>query len=297
MIIADIGKEKLTSLRKLNLSHSAVLKWSSSQFAVFRKFFIISPDRLRDLDLSGTKDLTSLPDAIGNVSTLERLNVAFADIDSLPPTTSTFYDRLVRLRVLSLTSTPVLRKYRERMKMANRCAEATTPPLHGLVLGRRCSLLGCIGLQPYQVKSFLAHRKLSEALALNRARSRIVPDANHGTEGARGGVFGGGGGCRFSRALWPILLAKKASFLFRAYEDCNDEGCDCQRPKKQIDALFCLLVAFGNGILVENDSKVSVETCEAAEIDGFVVVGNTNNENEIEREDDDKDDNDWMLLG
>jgi len=284
--IVDIGKEKLTSLRKLNLRHSSYLKRPSSQFAVFRKLFIISPDRLRDLDLSGAKDLTSLPEAIGNMRTLERLGLAFTNIASLPPTTSTFYDQLVHLRVLSLTSTTVLRKYPEEMMMADRCAEIPTPPLHDLVLGRRCPLLGCIGLRQYQVDSFLFHRKLSEALALNRARPRIV--SNHETKGARGI-----GTCRFSRALWPIILAKRASFLFRPYEDCNDESCDCQRPKKDIDALFCLLVAFGNEIIVKDDPKVSMETCAASENDGLVVVGDNKNENERE----DCNGNDWMLLG
>lgn len=292
MIIVDSGEEKLTSLRKLNLRHSQVLTWPLSQFAGFRKFFMDSPDRLRELDLSGARDLTSLPEAIGNISTLEQLHLAFANIASLPPTVSTFYDQLVGLKVFSLTSTPVLRKYPQEIKMAERCSEAPIPPLHGLVLGRRCPLLGCIGLQQYQVDSFLSHRKLSDALALNRARSRITTCANPETQEAKGV-----GNFRFSRALWPKILANRASFLFRPYEDCKDKSCDCQRSKKNIDALFCLLVNFGNEIIVQDNPKVSMKAFAGSENDDFVVIGDTNNKNEKDDDGDGDDGNDWMFLG
>ena len=281
--------ETLMNLRKLDLRHSAILKGSSSlpplwKNDVFRKLFM-SSSRLCELDLRGAKGLTSLEDVIRNTSRLERLNISFTDIATLPPSTSIFYDKLVHLKVLSLTSTPVLRKYPQQMKKMMECndycytrAAEGPPTLRNLVLGRH-SVLGCVGLQLYQTDCFLHHRKLSRDLALNRAKFRITSSwkahVHHDKEG----------GCHhhiaiFPKALWPILLAERAVDLQRPYKECNDKNCDCQTLPKQSDALFGLLMTFSNEIFGDN-RKLPVNN---EDDDSFVVVGEADGED------------DWTLL-
>lgn len=280
MDAVDDRGETLMNLRKLNLRHSAILKGSPSfpplwKNDLLRRLFM-SSNRFRDLDLSGAKGLTSLQDVIRNTNRLERLNLSFTDISKLPPSTSNFYDKLVHLKVLSLTSTPVLRKYPQQMKKMmgyNNTGAAECPPLRNLVLGRH-SLLGCIGLRPYQTDGFIHHRKLSHALALNRARSRIISawkaQTHHEKEG---------GG---HRHMWPILLAKRAVDLYRPYEECNDKNCDCQRLPEEPDALFGLLMTFCNEIF-GHSRTLPVNTDEPSiDNDSFVVVGHANGANDGE---------------
>jgi len=281
--------ETLMNLRKLDLRHSAILKGSSSlpplwKNDVFRKLFM-SSSRLCELDLRGAKGLTSLEDVIRNTSRLERLNISFTDIATLPPSTSIFYDKLVHLKVLSLTSTSVLRKYPQQMKKMMGCnnycytrAAEGPPTLRNLVLGRH-SVLGCVGLRLYQTDCFLHHRKLSRDLALNRAKFRITSSwkahVHHDKEG----------GCHhhiamFPKALWPILLAERAVDLHKPYKECNDKNCDCQTLPKQSDALFGLLMTFSNEIFGDN-RKLPVNNEDE---DSFVVVGEADGED------------DWTLL-
>jgi len=97
------GELKLMNLRKLNLRHSALLMGPSSSSLpplwknpLFRRIFM-SSNLLSDLDLSGAINLTSLPDVIRNLIMLKRLNRSFTDIATLPPSSSTFYSKLVSI--------------------------------------------------------------------------------------------------------------------------------------------------------------------------------------------------------
>jgi len=245
----DNGKAKLANLRKLNLRNSTLLKRSPTltplwKNSVFRRYFM-SSDLLCDIDLGGADDLTSLPDVVGDLIMLKRLGLSSTDIASLPPASSNFYDKLVHLKVLNFKSTPLLRKYPQEIKNAT-SKGAKTLPLHDLVLGSRCPLLGCIGQQPYQTDLSSFHQKLRHVLARNRARfnmttmwKQCAPCETEGGEGL-GGRHG------FPRALWPMILANRAAYLFRPYQECNDGNCDCQRPVKNLDAVFDLLLAFGS---------------------------------------------------
>jgi len=149
------------------------------------------------------------------------------------------------------------------------------PPLKDLVLilGR----LGCIGRQPYPTNSFPSHRKLSQALARNRSGFRIISTLNARDEkkGGKSGRF------RFVQELWPIVLAKRAIYLFRPYPECNDKSCDCQRLTKEAEALFGLLVAFGNEIIGDG-RKPPVNEDESINSDDFVVVGDTSDADDRE---------------
>ena len=290
--VVESEGEKLTNLRKLDLRHSAIIKGSLSspplwKNDIFRRLFM-SSNRLCELDLRGAKGLTRLEDVIRNTSRLKRLNISFTDIATLPPSTSKFYDKLVHLKVLSLTSTPVLRKYPEQMKKMmeynkNNYYDDTNaaegpPTLRNLALGRH-SVLGCVGLRRYQTDCFLHHRKLSLGLALNRAKFRITSSwkaqVHHDKEG----------GCHdhiamFHKALWPILLAERAVDLHKPYEECNDKNCDCQTLPEEPDALFGLIMTFSNEIFGDN-RKLSVNNEDE---NSYVVVGEADGED------------DWTLL-
>ena len=267
----------LTSLRKLNLRDSTFLEGTPRD--LFLRFFI--SDRLCDINLSGARDLTSLPDIIGNLTMLERLDLSFTKISSLPPAASGFYDRLVHLKVLNLTSTPVLRQYPQLLRnvkttSTHRTVHENGPlPLHDTVLGIRCPILGCIGLRPYQTDAFQSMRTLRSVLARNRARSRIASM----TMLPRKTTDRRGGGTGFSKALWPVLL-ERATGLYAPYDKCEDGGCDCRRPTNEVDALFGLLVSFGESILGAGDENVAREEEDpwddadeaGVDGDGFVLV-------------------------
>jgi Leucine-rich repeat (LRR) protein len=290
--LAGNGEEKLKRLRRLYLRHSAILKGSPLSPPLwkdesFRRFFM-SSELLCDLDLSGAKCF-GLSDIVRDSNSLEKINLSFTDIATLPQSSSAVYDKLARLKVLSLTSTPVLRKYPQQAKKkpSRSCTLVTEgPPLRDLVLGRH-SKLGCIGLKPYQTDGFLQHRTIRRALALNRARFRMASIAwimaahESPTKTARGGNRRRHQQPFPPRALWPILLsARRAVDIFRPYEECCDKSCDCHVLPHETDALFDILVTFGHEIFgdrqrvsaTHNNRSSKDDSVSAFDSDGFVLV-------------------------
>ena len=263
----------LINLRRLNLRHSGILKGSPSSPSLLNdatsRTFFLSSNLLRDLDLSGTKYLQSLPDEIRHLTKLERLNVSFTGISSLPPIGSSFYDKLTNLKVLCLTSNPILRNYQQQMKTSVSTPGVSVPPLRDLVRGRQCPLLGCLGLRQYQTKSFAIYRKLSHNLSLKRAKYRIMASfsnkskedkENNGRTDDNSKITS----ASFPLALWPMVLSDKdgkAKSLFRSYSTCIDKECDCQTLPRRVDAIFNLLIVFGNEILIGRPRSIAPAPC------------------------------------
>jgi len=272
--------EKMASLCKLNLRHSAVVtKHSSSSSRNLWDNLILpcflSSKTLVDLDLGGLKYTMNLEEIVPRTSMLERLDLSSTDFAALPPVSSAIYNNLHRIKVLSLTSTPVLRKYPQQQKAAM-TRGTNEPPLQTIPLKNHLSRLGCIGLRAYQTQGFASHRKLRHILALNRARYRLLSlwHPNPVSESiTKAECTSTSNHYRFPVALWPILLSSKA--LFQPYEECIDKSCDCQRLIGKNDAMFHLLVNFGNEIFGRGPEK------EEEKKDDFVFVsGNTSDQEE-----------------
>ena len=247
-------ENSLVRLRKLSLRHSALLKISSPSslpplWDSLIKPIFLSSDALVDLDLGGAKHIKNLEDVVPQKSKLERLDLSCTDITALPHESSAVYDKLVRLKVLSLTSTPVLRKYHHSHHHHHHQQKASETIL---------SHLGCIGLRVYQAEGFASHRKLRHALAQNRLNFRVA-SLWHNKNGSKeiNNSSSSSSSCRhnrFSVALWPVLLSTRAAF--KPYEECNDKTCDCQRLIGEGDALFQTLVTFSNEIFGQDRLKL-----------------------------------------
>lgn len=289
----------LMNLRHLNLRHSGILKGSPSSPSLLNdtasRTFFLSSNILRDLDLSGTKDLQSLPDEIRNLTKLERLNVFFTGISSLPPTGSSFYDKLTNLKVLCLTSNPILRNYHQQMKTSASIPGVSVPPLRNLVRGRQCPLLGYLGLRQYQTKSFAIYRRLSHVLSLNRAKYRIITSFSNKSKEDKENTGETDDNSKitsasFPLALWPMVLSDKdgkAKSLFRSYPTCIDKECDCQTLPRRVDAIFNLLIVFGNEILIGRSPSIAPAPCWDINTDVCDNDDNDNNNNDA---------NAWTLL-
>lgn len=239
--------QNLKSLCKLNLRHSRILKRASSPSlptspplwdSLVVPFFLSSPS-LIELDMGGFQLETKLTDSLIRTSALEQLDLSCTDsMTELPQTWSAAYDKLENIKILLLKGTPLLRFYPQQQKAAN--AAGQTDALLGMVLKNHLRNLGCIGLRRYQTKGNVAHRRLRNILAVNRARFRLNE------------AFGSYQ--NVPTALWPVLLSKSGlNTLFQSYKECKDTQCDCHKSPKRNDALFQLLVTFPNEIFGQGD--------------------------------------------
>ncbi len=262
--LMEIGNgevEKPANLQLLNLRHSYLINKSSFSFPMLHSMIqapLFSHYILMDLDLAGAKHIKGLEEVVPYTGMLERLDLSFTNIAELPHPSSPIYQRLEHLKVLSLTSTPFLRKYPDRAKRAKRNGEKDDP-LDTIVLKRHLPRLGCIGLRTYQTDGFVSHRKVSKALAMNRSRFRLTymlqNDGNFDMDlenktknnNYKGSVDRSPKHQNIPEALWPFLFSNRN--IFRQYTKCGDKNCDCQRPFGENDANFQLLVAYGTEIL------------------------------------------------
>mmetsp|Transcript_26854 Transcript_26854/g.57564 ORF Transcript_26854/g.57564 Transcript_26854/m.57564 type:complete len:460 (+) Transcript_26854:146-1525(+) len=236
---STLSKESFPRLVELDLRHSKLLEGFPaprlSTDPTWRRFFL-STD-LRNLSLRGAKGLASLPDSIQGMARLEKLDVSFTGLASLPE--PSFFAGLVRLRVLDIGGTPVLETYSRQMTTSETRTMPTEDgerrsihPLYNLVVnGCRGPLIGCIGLEEWQENESAHYRELGRSLARNRMFSR--------TPGSIGAL---------PLSLWPqLLLATRARRLFRPYKSCT-EGCSCRLPSEE-DALFTVMSNFGCSII------------------------------------------------
>jgi hypothetical protein len=199
---------------------------------------------LKDLNLSFTNNVLELPEEIGNLTSLNTLNLQGSRIRSLPPSIG----RLQNLKYLNLLGTPHIHSLpNEIWNLRNLTVLALTCPItilpssiqrvtglmylsiHGAfslicqhygpyfeylwVLVKRCRLVGFIHAETNHL-TVKEKRKLDFALASNRARSRT-------------------GFLTMSPKLWPRLL-NIASYAFAEYQDPNIDIAGVR-----IDHQFC----------------------------------------------------------
>eukprot|EP00531_Pseudo-nitzschia_arenysensis_P001766 CAMPEP_0116146342 /NCGR_PEP_ID=MMETSP0329-20121206/17113_1 /TAXON_ID=697910 /ORGANISM="Pseudo-nitzschia arenysensis, Strain B593" /LENGTH=535 /DNA_ID=CAMNT_0003642083 /DNA_START=51 /DNA_END=1655 /DNA_ORIENTATION=- len=256
---------KPANLQILNLRHSYLINNKASfSFPMLHSMIqapLFCPNALIDLGLAGAKHVKGLEEVVPHTGMLERLDLSFTNVAELPHPSSAIYKRLEHLKVLSLTSTPFLRKYPDKAKRTKRNGEKDDP-LDTIVLKRHLPRLGCIGLRTYQTDGFVSHRRVSQALAMNRCRFRLISSIlkndgedleNNLENNTNEDSSSSKQHQNIPEALWPFLLSNR--YIFRAYKKCGDKNCDCQRPLREAGAIFQLLVAYGAEILCNMTTK------------------------------------------
>ena len=185
--------------------------------------------------------LKSLPDEIGNLIKLEKLNLSRISIASLPKSIG----KLENLEGLNLSETTELKSLPYEIgNLAHiKYLDLRSNPIIGSKVPNKvlqnciqhCRVLGCIGLDDeseLEVHNKSEFKKYIYDLSCNRARSRVVISPN--------GTF-----ISFPSALWARILHKAPS-AFKIYLDCYYRGCRHRKfPPSQHDAIFRLLLERG----------------------------------------------------
>jgi hypothetical protein len=201
------------------------------------------PDEIGDLislevlDLTGSK-VNSLPHTIGNLSNLKELK--------LPEVLSNLPDEIGNLTNLEhlhfrgpMSTFPSMITNLKNLRVLNLDFSSCHHILLDLV--RDCPPLGCIGSIIGSVyRRNPKHRALAHALMWNRVKGRLRCSPN-----------GKGHEISSPLCLWPLIL-KKANLAFaHSRQYCNKSGdCPCcGEGTRQSDAIFQLLVNYGATVL------------------------------------------------